>query len=74
MSRTELPALTIADLRSHLRRREVSPPEVLESLRSRIEAVEPKIDAYLSLDYDTALKEAEKVDVNLPLGGVPSAV
>ncbi len=74
MSRSELPALTIADLQLRLRRKEVSPREVLESLRSRIEEVEPKIDAYLSLDYDTALKEAEKVDVNLPLGGVPIAV
>ena len=74
MSRSELPALTIADLQSRLRHKEISPREVLESLRARIEEVEPKIDAYLSLDYDTALKEADKVDVNLPLGGVPIAV
>ncbi|HUE40467.1 MAG TPA: Asp-tRNA(Asn)/Glu-tRNA(Gln) amidotransferase subunit GatA [Chthoniobacterales bacterium] len=74
MSRPELPALTIADLQSLLRRKEVSPREVLESLRARIEQVESKIEAYLSIDFDAALKEAEKVDVNLPLGGVPIAV
>jgi aspartyl-tRNA(Asn)/glutamyl-tRNA(Gln) amidotransferase subunit A len=47
---------------------------VLEALRARIEKVEPKIDAYLSIDFEAALKEAEKVDVDLPLGGVPIAI
>ncbi|HLW34566.1 MAG TPA: Asp-tRNA(Asn)/Glu-tRNA(Gln) amidotransferase GatCAB subunit A, partial [Chthoniobacterales bacterium] len=65
MSRSDLPALTIADLQSLLRRKEVSPREVLESLRARIEQVEPKIEAYLSIDFEAALKEADKVDVNL---------
>ena len=74
MSRSDLPALTIADLQSVLRRKEVSPREVLESLRTRIEKLEPKIEAYLSIDFDAALKEAEKADVNLPLGGVPIAI
>jgi aspartyl-tRNA(Asn)/glutamyl-tRNA(Gln) amidotransferase subunit A len=69
-----LPALTIAELQSLLRRREVSPRNVLEALRARIEKVEPKIDAYLSIDFEAALKEAEKVDVDLPLGGVPIAI
>ena len=74
MSRSDLAALTIADCQSRLRRKEISPPEVIESLRARIEEIEPKIDAYLSIDFETALKEAENVDVNLPLGGVPIAV
>src|SRR4029077_15341149 len=74
MSRSDLPALTVADLQSLIRRKEVSPREVVESLRARIEEVEPEIEAYLSIDFDAALKEAEKVDVNLPLGGVPIAV
>ena len=74
MSRGELPALTIADLQGLLRRREVSPREVVETLRTRINDVEAKIDAYLSIDFDAALKTAEKVDVDLPLGGVPIAI
>ena len=69
-----MPALTIADLQSLLRKKEVSPREVIESLRARIEQLEPKIDAYLSIDFDAALKEADKVNVDLPLGGVPIAV
>ena len=74
MSRGELPALTIADLQALLRRREVSPRQVVETLRARINDVEAKIDAYLSIDFDAALKAAEKVDVDLPLGGVPIAI
>jgi len=74
MSRSDLPALTIADLQSLLRRKEVSPREVIDALRARIENVEPKIDAYLSIDFQAAAKEADKVDVDLPLGGVPIAI
>src|SRR5437667_1511394 len=74
MSRSDLPALTIADLQSLLRRKEISPREVIDSLRARIEKIEPKIDAYLSIDFEAALKEAEKVNVDLPLGGVPIAI
>jgi aspartyl-tRNA(Asn)/glutamyl-tRNA(Gln) amidotransferase subunit A len=74
MSRSDLPALTIADLQSLLRRKEISPREVVDSLRARIESVEPKIDAYLSIDFEAAAKEAEKANVDLPLGGVPIAI
>jgi len=74
MSRSDLPALTIAELQSLLRRKEVSPREMIDALRARIENVEPKIDAYLSIDFDAAAKEADKADVDLPLGGVPIAI
>ena len=74
MTEKDLPALSIADLQSLLRRREVSPREVIDALHARIEAVDREIDAYLSLDIDAAAKEAEKANVDLPLGGVPLAI
>jgi aspartyl-tRNA(Asn)/glutamyl-tRNA(Gln) amidotransferase subunit A len=74
MTGKDLPALSIADLQSLLRNREVSPREVLETLRTRIAAVDGEIDAYLSLDFEAAAKEAEKANVDLPLGGVPIAI
>ncbi|PYL58581.1 MAG: Asp-tRNA(Asn)/Glu-tRNA(Gln) amidotransferase GatCAB subunit A [Verrucomicrobia bacterium] len=74
MSRPALPALNIADLQSLLRRREVSPREVLDALQARIEDIDPKVEAYLSIDFEAAAREAEKVDVDLPLGGVPIAI
>ena len=74
MTGKDLPALSIADLQSLLRRREVSPREALDALRARIEDVDGKIDAYLSLDFEAAVREAEKANVDLPLGGVPIAI
>jgi aspartyl-tRNA(Asn)/glutamyl-tRNA(Gln) amidotransferase subunit A len=74
MSRADLPARNIADLQALLRQREISPREVLESLRAHVEKIDPKIDAYLSLDFAAAAQEAEKADVQLPLGGVPIAI
>src|SRR5437660_11224728 len=74
MTGKDLPALNIADLQSLLRHREVSPREVLDVLQARIESVNGNIDAYLSIDFEAAAKEAEKANVDLPLGGVPVAV
>ncbi|PYK05007.1 MAG: Asp-tRNA(Asn)/Glu-tRNA(Gln) amidotransferase GatCAB subunit A, partial [Verrucomicrobia bacterium] len=74
MTGKDLPALNIADLQSLLRHREVSPREVLDVLRARIESVDGKIDAYLSIDFEAAAKESEKANVDLPLGGVPIAI
>ncbi len=66
--------MSIAELQSLLRRREVSPREVLDALRARIEHVDGEIDAYLSLDFEAAAKEAGKANIDLPLGGVPIAI
>ena len=74
MTEKDLPALSIADLQSLLRRREVSAREVVDALRARIEAVDGEIGAYLSLDLEAAAKEAEMANVDLPLGGVPLAI
>ena len=69
-----LSALTIAEVQGLLRRREVSPAEMITALRDRIEEVDPKISAYLSVDFEQAMLEARTADVNLPLGGVPIAI
>ncbi|MEY2505457.1 MAG: aspartyl-tRNA(Asn)/glutamyl-tRNA(Gln) amidotransferase subunit [Verrucomicrobiota bacterium] len=74
MTLSDLPALSIGELRELLCQREVSPREVLEALWSRIQEVDPQIGAYLSLDFDEALKQAERADLELPLGGVPIAL
>jgi aspartyl-tRNA(Asn)/glutamyl-tRNA(Gln) amidotransferase subunit A len=74
MTGNELPAVTIADLQSLLRRREVSPREVINALRQRVESIDPDVGAYLSLNFDAAVKEAEHANVDLPLGGVPIAI
>jgi aspartyl-tRNA(Asn)/glutamyl-tRNA(Gln) amidotransferase subunit A len=70
----ELPALSIAELQSLLRRHEVSPREVITALRERIEALDGNLGAYLSLDSEAAMKEAERANVDFPLGGIPIAI
>jgi aspartyl-tRNA(Asn)/glutamyl-tRNA(Gln) amidotransferase subunit A len=74
MTAKNLPALSIADLQSLLRRREISPCEALDALRARVEEVDQEIGAYISLDLDAANKEADKANVDLALGGVPIAI
>jgi aspartyl-tRNA(Asn)/glutamyl-tRNA(Gln) amidotransferase subunit A len=73
MKLSDLPALNVAELRELLRERDVSAREVVEALRDRIAETDPQIDAYLSLDVKDALKQAETVDLDLPLGGIPIA-
>src|SRR6184192_862512 len=74
MTKRDLPALNIVELRHLLRQREVSPGEALQALEERINAVDPKIGAYLVHDLAAATAEAEKADVTLPLGGIPIAI
>jgi aspartyl-tRNA(Asn)/glutamyl-tRNA(Gln) amidotransferase subunit A len=74
MTKRDLPALNIVELRNLLRQREVSPGEALHALEERINAVDPKIGAYLVHDVAAATAEAEKADVTLPLGGIPIAI
>src|SRR5438067_6532664 len=74
MMKRDLPALSIVELRDLLRGREISPGETLQALEERINAVDPKIRAYLVHDLAAATAEAEKADVSLPLGGIPIAI
>ena len=74
MTKRDLPALSIVELRDLLYRREISPVEALQTLEERINAVDPKIGAYLVHDLAAAKAEAEKADVTLPLGGIPIAI
>ena len=74
MTKRDLPALSIIELRDSLRRGEISPGEVLQALEERINAVDSEIGSYLVRDFATATSEAKKADVSLPLGGIPIAI
>ncbi|MFM8715343.1 MAG: amidase family protein, partial [Spartobacteria bacterium] len=71
---SELTDLSISELQAGFRRGDFTPADALRALESRIAAVDPSIDAYLSRDFETALAAAEKADINLPLGGVPIGI
>jgi aspartyl-tRNA(Asn)/glutamyl-tRNA(Gln) amidotransferase subunit A len=66
--------LSVADLQARLRAREFSPVDAVNALEERIEAVDPRVQAYLSRDLAAAREEAARADVTLPLGGVPIGI
>ena len=70
----DLLSLSVAELQQQFRTRAVSPVEALDALEERIRAIDPRLHAYLSRDYETARAAAETADVARPLGGVPIAI
>ncbi len=67
-------SLTIPELRQQLRSGAVKSREVVDQLARRVEAVDPKLKAYLHLDVEKARAAADAADTSLPLGGVPIAI
>lgn len=69
-----LASATITSLREQLAKREIQPRDIVLDVAKVIESRNAEIGAYLSWDVETALAEADRVDVSLPLGGIPVAV
>jgi Asp-tRNA(Asn)/Glu-tRNA(Gln) amidotransferase A subunit family amidase len=75
--------ISAVDLAARIRARKVSPVEVIEALGDRISKLNPKLNAYVTLDLDNARKDAEMKhkmrrehpagDLG-PLHGVPVAI
>ncbi len=70
----DLARLTIAEIQEGYRKKTFSPSDLLRTLELRIQTAEPKVHAFLSHDFQTALKLAEHADVSLPLGGIPIGI
>ena len=73
--------LTLNEVAGKIKNKEVTIKEVLDDIYSRIEDVEPKVDAYITLTKDLAYKRAEELQEKLNngedigvLGGVPIAI
>jgi Asp-tRNA(Asn)/Glu-tRNA(Gln) amidotransferase A subunit family amidase len=75
--------LSASTLATRVRERKVSPVEVVDALAARIERLNPKLNAYVTLDLESARKDAETKwkmrrehpsgDLG-PLHGVPVAI
>ncbi|HXG41959.1 MAG TPA: amidase [Dehalococcoidia bacterium] len=81
MSVPALPVRTLAEASQLLARRELSPLELTESCLRRIEALEPHLNAFITVTAEEALAAARKAQEELargqrrgPLHGIPVAV
>ena len=76
----ELYALTLHEALSLLDQGEVTSVALTESVLARINEVEPKVQAYLALDQEGALRQADQADRQrknnqcAPLCGIPVAI
>ena len=73
--------LTAHEAHEKLVHKEVSSVELTKALYARIDEVEEKVNAYVTLDKENALAQAAKVDAMLaageklaPLAGIPGAI
>ena len=81
MDKAEIPFLSVTQLRELIKNREVSPVEVVESYLERIDSLNDRLYAYLTVCGDQALQAAREAEQALvrgesrgPLHGVPVAV
>ncbi len=81
MSAAELTALSLSEAAALVKRREVSPIELADACIARAEALEPKLNAYLTRTFETAQAEAKAAALEIgggkyrgPLHGIPFAL
>ncbi len=81
MSDRDLRFTPATELRRLYRARKVSPLEVMQAVLARIDAVNPQLNAYVTVARDSALAEARKATAALkraavlpPLHGVPVSI
>lgn len=81
MSRREICWMSATELAKSIRHKKLSPVEVVRAVLERIERINPKVNAYVTLTADSALgaaKRAEKAVVKGeslgPLHGVPVSI
>jgi amidase len=81
MARDELAYVSASDLAARIRRRELSPVEVVDAAIERIEARNDRLNAFVHLGFDDARDAARDAEKALdsgaelgPLHGVPTAI
>ena len=68
--------LSAAEVAARIRQRLVSPREVVEACVRRIEALDPELNAFIEVDAERAIAEADAIEPadRRPFAGVPIAV
>jgi amidase len=77
----ETPYHSLLEVASHIAARDLSPSALTQRMLARIEAINPKLNAFLAVTADSARKEAEIAEAEIrsgryrgPLHGVPIAI
>lgn len=72
---------TLTEMAARIRRREVSPVELVRAALERLEALEPRLNAFVTVTPERALAEARAAEASLnrgrpvgPLHGIPIAL
>lgn len=64
----ELYELTVHELQEKLDRKEITSSDIVRSYLDRIEEIEPEVDAFVTIQKNEALKEAEQKENAIPIG------
>src|ERR1043166_9151357 len=80
-SSSELPLLDLSDVSRAVQKKEVSPVELPQACLARIEKLNPKLNAFITITGTAALEDARKAEAEItrgewkgPLHGIPLAV
>ena len=78
---SDLTGLTLADASALIRARTVSPPDLARAYLDRIERLQPRVNAYITVTAELALRQARQAESELdagdwrgPLHGIPIAL
>ena len=81
MDKSDIPFLTATELGAEIRSRNVSPVEAVDAYLERIEQVNPRLNAYITVTGEAARQAARRAEEEIgrgedkgPLHGVPVAV
>ena len=77
----ELPLLDLSDVSRAVQKKEVSPVELTQACLERIEKLNPRLNAFITITGAAAMEEARKAEAEIargewkgPLHGIPLAV
>ena len=71
---TDLNKLTLSEARKGLKSKKFTPTDLVQSCLDRIKSFDKKLNAFVTLCDEEALKQAKTADISLPLGGIPIAI
>ena len=71
---TDLNKLTLSEAREGLKSKKFTSVELVESCLDRIKLLDKKLNSFVTVTSEEALKQAKTTDISLPLGGIPIAI